>query len=296
MRVIKLESNRTAEFIKYCKKYADEHDPSFLSDEDLREFELDENNPTYILIDKKDKIVGVGSLILPQSYRENKRGRFRILHTEHPSLEAYELLLEPFMRYTEEIDNIYLFIPENKKSIGDICENLGFRIQRYSWVMKKLSDKADNPIFPKGYQLKSFRFGQDEQIWCDILNICFAHLAGHLDSTPDRIAEFENSEYYLEDGMMMLYDNNKAVGIVRVSLEDEEPQKDSYLDHLAVLPEYQRKGLGRNLLRAGVQLSKKYGLKYTWLTVNAENNKAAELYTNEGFDKEEVIICYNKKL
>ncbi|MNW68105.1 ribosomal-protein-alanine N-acetyltransferase [compost metagenome] len=65
---------------------------------------------------------------------------------------------------------------------------------------------------------------------------------------------------------------------------------------LALLPEYQGKGLGRVLLRAALHLSKNKGYNRSILCVNAENERAQALYTGEGFKQVEAAACYKYDL
>lgn len=295
MRIIALDQKRLADFLAYCRQHRYEHDVSWLSEDDLNSFQVDQKNPTYLLLDQKSQIVGVVSLMNTAGYLANRKSRFRIFHSITPSLANYKLLLDAILLHTLELDDIYLFLPEERAESREIFEKLGFVIERYSWVMVRSKETVLSPAFPDGFELRPLCLNKDEQVWCDILNICFANIAGHIDSKPERIKNDLASEYYLDGGMLILWDGNKPVGLVRVS-KDEEFLEDAYLDHLAVLPEYQKKGIGRNLLRAGVNFSKDKGYKRCWLSVNAENSNAANLYLSEGFDKEMVAICYNKKL
>ncbi|WHT49539.1 GNAT family N-acetyltransferase [Sporosarcina thermotolerans] len=65
---------------------------------------------------------------------------------------------------------------------------------------------------------------------------------------------------------------------------------------LALIPEYQGKGLGRQLLRKALEFGNSIGLPKTVLSANAENERAVNLYTKEGFKKEESVVCYNYKV
>ena len=65
---------------------------------------------------------------------------------------------------------------------------------------------------------------------------------------------------------------------------------------LAILPEYQGKGLGRQLLRASLQFAKENSYKRTILSVNGENERAQALYIQEGFKQVEGVTCYQFEL
>ncbi|AMB94236.1 ribosomal protein S18-alanine N-acetyltransferase [Aerococcus sanguinicola] len=55
--------------------------------------------------------------------------------------------------------------------------------------------------------------------------------------------------------------------------------------NLAVLPNFQRKGLGETLLREGISQLKVLGLERIFLEVRANNRSAQALYQKLGFDR-----------
>ncbi|MDA3812207.1 MAG: GNAT family N-acetyltransferase, partial [Spirochaetaceae bacterium] len=79
------------------------------------------------------------------------------------------------------------------------------------------------------------------------------------------------------------------VGVIKVSKDEQENENFGFIGPIAVLPEYQNKGLGRNMLRAIVRLISEWGWKSS-LCVNADNKDAISLYLKEGFKKIETII------
>jgi mycothiol synthase len=105
-----------------------------------------------------------------------------------------------------------------------------------------------------------------------------------------------NSETYIEGGMLILYHEGTPVGIVRGAKEFEEGEFLTFIGPLALIPEYQHKGLGRNLLRTIINFGAKAGIPKAMLCVNAENQKALDLYLKEGFEKLEAVVCYNYSL
>lgn len=82
MRIEALKNNEIRNFIDYCKKHRLEIDDSFLYDEDLRNFEANEENPTYIIKDEAGEVKAAASLIIDDYFRRGKKARFRIFHSE----------------------------------------------------------------------------------------------------------------------------------------------------------------------------------------------------------------------
>jgi mycothiol synthase len=296
MIISKLEEDRIEQFIDYCRNYGYEHDDSYIGEDDLntRDFIPDEGNPTYIVTDETSRIVGAASLMINEFQNYNKC-RIRILHCISGDKEVYLKMINSLLSHVV-VDNIYLFLPEDKNNIGEILKECGFKIQRYSYVLVKKDCEYKKPVFPKGFYLKPYRINTDDDIWCNIINTCFATLAGHMDMKSDLLYKYLISENYLEGGLMILWNTVMPIGLLHVAKQNGGSKVMASIEQIAIIPEYQGKGLGRNLLRAGIDFGKRNGLSDTSLSVNGENSKAANLYISEGFIKEVALVCYNKKL
>ncbi len=294
MKTENLTQERMGGFISYCKSHRKEVDDSFLYDEDLGRFKLGEENPTYLLIDKDENIIGVASLIIDEYNKKCKKGRFRIFHSITNNLEYYREMLREILKHTEEINKIFVFVKEEEKGIINILNSLNFCIERYSFLLKRDVEPIGETIFPEGFNLKTFEFNRDEEHWCEVRNAGFAKLKGsETPRTPEMISEMQYDRGLLPGGMKILYNLDEPVGIVGVSKEIEEDIEYAFIHSLAVKPEYQGKALGKNLLRAALYHGKTLNIDRGMLTVNGENDKALSLYLKEGFYKDEVVICYN---
>jgi mycothiol synthase len=137
----------------------------------------------------------------------------------------------------------------------------------------------------------------DEAIWCEVRNAGFAKLRGsETPITPEMVTKMISSEDNIEGGSMILYHNDRPVGVVRGAKDEYEDSPIMNIGPLALIPEYQGKGLGRCLLRASLRLAKERSYKRTILCVNAENERAKALYIQEGFKQVEAVVCYKYDL
>lgn len=298
MKVEALKKERVEDFKNYCRKHRLEVDDTFLhEEEDFKDFEANEENPTYVITDQQEKIIAAASLIIDDYYRRGKKGRFRIFHSEMEDVNCYNMLLQAILKHTEGLDNIFLFIPiMNKKLIGFI-EGLNFNVERYSYLFLKEISEVPEPNFPEDYEVRSFRLGSDEEIWCEIRNTSFAKLKGsETPHTPETVAKMMSDVDHIEGGAMILYHKERPVGVVRGTMDDYEGAPVMVIGPLAIIPEYQGKGLGRSLLRASLKFAKEKAYKRTLLSVNAENERAKALYIQEGFRQVEAVVCYRYDL
>lgn len=293
MQVIPLTLEQVEDFIKYCTVYGKEHDESYLPN---NSFEPNSDNPTYILIDKHNEIRGAVSLILEPKFCNSKKGRFRILHSIKPSYTNYKLMVEKIFNHTDGLDDIYLFIPEEKKAERKILEKLGFKVQRYSWYLERLSSDAKEAKFPKKFKIKPLEWGKNERIWCDIINSCFENHQGHINLDVSEVKNIKNKKNCIEGGMLILWKDNEPIGTVQVNIDTGDENEIAYISWLSIKKKYRGLELGKNLLRTAVKVAYDSNVKKVGLVVHSSNEKAVNLYLKEGFKKVEVMVCYNKKL
>lgn len=293
MKVEALKNDRVADFVSYCKKHKAEIDDSFLYDEDLKSFEANGENPTYIVTNDIDEVIGTASLIIDEYNRRGRKGRFRIFHSETINMDCYNMLMEAILNHREGLDKLNIFIPTVNNGLMEVFEKLDFSIERYSFLLVREDLQVPSLILPENYEIKPFRVGIDEEVWCKVRNAGFAKLQGsETPATPEMIVKMISGEDYIEGGLMILYHNQEPVGVVRGAMDEYDEAPIMNIGPLAIIPEYQGQGLGRSLLRASLRFAKDKNLSRTILCVNAENDKAKSLYLQEGFKQVEAVACY----
>ncbi|MEH7352561.1 GNAT family N-acetyltransferase [Neobacillus drentensis] len=293
MKVEDLKSEKVKDFVEYCRKHRLEVDDSFLYEEDLKGFESNADNPTYILTNQEGKIIGAASLIMDEYNRRGNRARFRIFHSEITDASYYKQLMQALLQHTEGLEKVYVFIPLQNKPLMELMEKVDFSVERYAFLLVREAIDVPEWSLPEGYSIQSFRPGEDEQIWSEVRNAGFAKLKGNeTPVTKEMVTKMISSNDYIEGGMKILFHQEKPVGVVRGAADEYENAPIMNIGPLAILPKYQGKGLGRLLLRAALQFAKEKSYKKTILSVNGENERAQALYINEGFKQVEGVACY----
>jgi len=288
LRVDKLTEKNIPAFKHYFKKYSHEQDESCPP---LDDFSINEDDPVYLLIED-GKITGAAALMLQPEYREARLARFRIFHTIYGDYISYNKLLNSILLHTSGLTSIYAFIEDNYSNIANIWVDLGFEARRFAWILRRPAGNNTKPEFPPGFELRTFRDGIDEERWCTITNDAFEHSLGHVRMTPERLAHWRIDSTYIDGGMKLLWHNDKPVATLALTREEQDGEEVLYIDAIGVLTEYQGKGLGRNLLRYGIQYAAENNFSKVMLSVNGENEKAAAIYFKEGFEKEALYKCY----
>lgn len=292
MQAEKLQLKDKEDFIAFCLKHRNKIDDSFLCDEDLENFSPDEENPTFI-VKKDSNIIAAASLIIDDYHKRGKNGRFRIFYSEDHNLDIYSTLLREIIKHIKEIDKVFLFVPLINSELSDNIKSLDFTAERYVYLLTKEITGSQAVSFPEGYSVKEFQPHKDEEDWCYIRNIAFSNLKGNSTPiTPEMTHKQVESSEYLEGGLLFLMHHKTPVGIIRGSKDNYEGEPAMSIGPFAILPAYQGKGLGRQLLRAILNFAQEKNYKKAVLCVNADNEKAKELYLREGFIEVEGVVAY----
>ena len=126
------------------------------------------------------------------------------------------------------------------------------------------------------------------------------HLAT-ISSREDTLYSWRNSTIALYDGqpagLMVAYDGARyrrmrdiTFPMIRMYVGDDYNQMDDeatpgeyYLDSLAILPQFRRKGIATALIKEMFRLQNAAGIPLATIAVDPENDEAYRLYTANGF-------------
>jgi ribosomal protein S18 acetylase RimI-like enzyme len=280
-----------AQFIRYAAAHGSEHDESYLPD---KGFAPSQEHPAYMLM-KSGEVVGGVSLMRTPRYLEARRGRFSFFHCVEASYQTYSLLFVAIQRHFDGLDSVYLFLPEDRRASAKALAQLGFAIERYSYIMKTDNVTPAGLVVPEGLTLLPIQPSDEHfaRLFADTINANFSELAGHVPTHADLVREWIEEDTYLEDGIALLLEGRRAVGTVGVMCDSEDHNAGEIMA-LSVEKEYRGRGLGQLLLRHAVCFATWRGLRPVFLSVNAENRAALRLYQSEGFSVTDMMVCYSR--
>jgi len=288
--IIRVDKDNQEQLYDYCTKYAVEHDSSYVPG---RDFEISEEHPAYLLVDE-GQAIGVVSLMRTKRFLSVDKGRFSIFHAKKGGLSAYEKLLEAIRPHMNDLQNVFMFIPEkNEVSAGVLCK-LGFEIERYSFILERSEPALATPAFPEGIFVHPLDPSDLEGIsqFAACLNEEFKDLAGHTPSTAEDIQTWFEDQSYMEGGFCLLKKGQEAIGTIAL-YHDMDDMDAGEIGAFGILENYRGQDLGRNLLRYGINYLIGKDLKPIILSVNGENHGAIKLYEKEGFTLTESVVCYS---
>jgi mycothiol synthase len=278
-------------FLDYCGAHGTEHDESYIPG---LSWAYGEDFPSFALLDDHGTVCGAAAAMMGPSFRAARRARIAILHAcGEPSVEAYGSMVSAVAAALDEAaDTIYLFLPENNAALIAVLARLGFKLERTACLMLAKPSAPAVAILPAGYRIVPLArdIGLDIAEFVAVRNRNFREVKGSVDTRPEDLAEFIDSDEFLPGGLMLVVaPDGKACGTLRVERDDEEGS--TFIGTISVDREHRGKGLARALIRSALAFSRDSGFGKAFLSVNADNTKALDLYRKEGFSIVKAMSC-----
>ena len=156
----------------------------------------------------------------------------------------------------------------------------GYLHQRYYWLMERPRTAVPSPEWPAGITTLVFDHSeQHHRDWAEAYNDSFQHHHLFLPATLEHVFARTQREKFRADGLLLAYRNAKCVGFCRCELYPSRGEIGTLGTHTSA----RGIGLGRALLRWGVEWLHQNSTRPVTLIVDGENEGALELYRQEGF-------------
>ena len=138
--------------------------------------------------------------------------------------------------------------------------------------------------------MRPFRPGVDEDAWLHVNNRAFA---GHPEQsawTRDMIEARERQPWFDASGFLLHEDGGRLAGFCWTKVHDGSRLGEIYV--IAVDPDFEGRGLGRELVVAGLDSLSGRGTTTGTLYVDDSNTRARRLYERLGFTLDHVDRVY----
>lgn len=183
--------------------------------------------------------------------------------------------------------HVHVWIPKPTPADDAVAEAAGLRRGRDLFQMRR-----PLPVERMHASLatRPFRPGGDEERWLAVNNRAFR---GHPEQgvwTLETMAEREQQDWFDPDGFLLHEVGADLAGFCWTKVHDEEQLGEIYV--IAVNPDYQGRGLGKQLVLAGLDYLAGKGLPTAMLYVDRDNVEARGLYKALGFSDDHVDRAY----
>lgn len=216
-----------------------------------------------------------------------------VVHPEWRQLDS-DLRTDLLRAALEEIaaqggGHVHLWVPKPAAADDSVAESLGLHRGRDLFQMRRTLPVEG---VRSNIATRPFRVGQDEERWLAVNNRAFR---GHPEQgvwTVETIAERERQDWFDPDGFLLHEIDGELAGFcwTKILLEDDEMMGEIYV--IAVNPDFQGRGLGKQLVLAGLEYLAGRTLATGMLYVDRDNVEARSLYKALGFADDHVDRAY----
>jgi mycothiol synthase len=165
----------------------------------------------------------------------------------------------------------------------------GFTFHSTVWDLELPPDRAvPAPVFPDDVVARPFDRSRDITTLAPLVNAAFANHPTPMVMEEEMVRASLDDPNVLDEDAILLEDSatGETVGLCLIDVHRVDGRVASTSGEIGILgvrPDRQGRGLGRELLRAGVAYVREAGLPNVSLAVNSRNDGALGLYESEGF-------------
>jgi mycothiol synthase len=181
-----------------------------------------------------------------------------------------------------------LFVP--KQGAGEpFARAMGMVCKSSLWRFELAPDtEVAEPAFPPDVAGRAFGDWFSVERYVSLMNACFADHASSLWWTPGQIVYAHSQPGFDPRDVLLVAVSDRPdepVGFARTTLmpPDASGRPVGEVRAIGLLPAWRGRGLGRELLRWSVAHLRSKGAGVVVLSVEAENDRAVELYRRHGF-------------
>jgi mycothiol synthase len=166
------------------------------------------------------------------------------------------------------------------RHVDEAARRAGFVVVRELQQLRRAIPLAE----PSTLDVRPFEPGRDDWSWLEVNNRAFAWHPEQADWSVADVRTRQNEPWFDPAGFLLHERDGRLAGFCWTKVHDdtEPPLGEIYV--IAVDPDFQGLGLGRALVRAGLDSLAARGLTTAMLYVEADNAPALALYHDLGFE------------
>ncbi len=180
--------------------------------------------------------------------------------------------------------HVHWWVPQPTPFQDMLAMELGMSVGRDLFQLRIALPTSENfQQMVKDFQTRPFQINQDEQSWLEVNNSAFSWHPEQGGWTREILERRQLEPWFDLSGFLVHEIDGKMAGFcwTKVHEATHPPMGEIYV--IAVHPNFQSRGLGKQLVVAGLNYLSRKGLTVGMLYVDSENHAARHLYEQLGF-------------
>ncbi len=222
-----------------------------------------------------------------------------LVHPEHRRKGLATRLFHYAMRRTAELGAkvAHVNVPQDNVAAQSLLSKLGFRsVRRFLELRLEISQAHLPDVEQSALPSCHLQHGEEDKL-TEIQNRSFADTWGYNPNTREGIIYRLNLSHCPPEDVILTPDGDKPIAYCWTRIKEETTDRGTNKGHiymLGVAPEYRGKGIGKQMLLAGLSYLKSKDIEVIELTVDSENIAACALYHSVGFWVWSTSLWYEK--
>jgi mycothiol synthase len=222
------------------------------------------------------------------------------IHHNFPYHPVASALWEEGNRRCQDIggDVIHVCLHENFSAGRVFFTESGFSPVRVHVELERALEDVLMPDKVPGIGRVAYFNEGDEPLLADLQNRIFTGSWGFSPNSAEEIKYYLDFTQCRVSDILLLKDGTEEIGYLwaHPSVASETVQKKGRIHMFGITPKFQGRGLGKKLLRIGLQRMREQEYKTVDLTVDEDNRPAFALYESLGFEEKFLSLWYEKSL
>jgi mycothiol synthase len=144
--------------------------------------------------------------------------------------------------------------------------------------------------------IRSFVKGQDEEMFVRAFNACFADYDDLRCMTLEEMKKAQEAPSYSSEGVLIAEWNREPAGMVDAYIDKQRDDRKGFIQSLAILPEYRRKGIGKRLVEMALKSLKQRGMRTVEAWAQSDREGCTHIYESFGFTQVRITSMMKRNL
>lgn len=132
-------------------------------------------------------------------------------------------------------------------------------------------------------KIRPYVKGSDDETYVRIFNACFNDYDDIRRMTINELKKIQAAPNYSSEGLLIAEWSGNVAGMVDAYVDPPREEPKGFVQSLSVLPEFRRRGIGKELVRKALESLKARGMKTANAWAQTDRESCTHLYRNLGF-------------